>query len=379
MSDKKARVLVADDNRLTRERMSSILRNQGHLVETCEDGQQAVEFVGKGGIDLVLLDIMMPRLSGLDACRIIKGLTTEAFLPVVLVTVKTDSQSRVEGLRFGADDYIAKPFDETELCARVEAMLRIKRLHDQVAEAKKRLEEASEHDELTSVYNYRHLHNRLSIEFKRAERQQDPLACALLDIDGLQAINERQGQPAGDAVIRSVADLIRRCIRETDVVARFGGDEFVILMPSTHFAGSLAVAERLLRENQGRSPSFSLGVSFYPSRDVRTKDALLRAADTALFQAKQDGGNRLCVFQQQGHLYSPTPFAGGATTQVGVKKDSLPCVSLHTLGSAFSPPKIRAKTDTVGKNRRRRNRDRQSKKTQPLRRTCHPNATSWCR
>ncbi len=310
MSDKQARVLVADDNRLTRDRMSSILRGQGHLVETSEDGQQAVEIVAKGGIDLVLLDIMMPRLSGLDACRIIKGLTTEVFLPVVLVTVKTDSQSRVEGLRFGADDYIAKPFDETELCARVEAMLRIKRLHDQVAEAKRRLEEASEHDELTGVYNYRHLHNRLSVEFKRAERQQDTLACALLDIDGLQSVNERQGQTAGDALIRSTADLIRRCIRETDIVARFGGDEFVILMPGTHFAGSLAVAERLLRENQPKkSPpsTFSLGVAFYPSRDVRTKDALLRAADDALFQAKREGGNRVCVFQQQGHIYSPSP------------------------------------------------------------------------
>jgi diguanylate cyclase (GGDEF)-like protein len=309
VSEKKARVLVADDNRLTRERMSAILRGQGHIVETCEDGQQAVELVGKGAVDLVLLDILMPRLSGLDACRIIKGLTTEVFLPVILVTVKTDSQSRVDGLRFGADDYIAKPFDETELCARVEAMLRIKRLHDQVAEAKRRLEEASEYDQLTGVYNYRHLHNRLSVEFKRAERHQDTLACALLDIDNLKSINERQGQSAGDLLIRSTADLIRRCVRETDVVARFGGDEFVILMPTTHFAGSLAVAERLLRENQLQKPfvPFSLGIAFYPSRDVRTKDALLRAADSALFQAKQDGGNRVCVFQQQGHIYAPTP------------------------------------------------------------------------
>jgi DNA-binding response OmpR family regulator len=127
VSDKQARVLVADDNRLTRDRMSAILRGQGHLVETCEDGQQAVELVGKGGIDLVLLDIMMPRLSGLDACRIIKSLTAEAFLPVVLVTVKTDSQSRVEGLRFGADDYIAKPFELREVLARIKAVLRRRR------------------------------------------------------------------------------------------------------------------------------------------------------------------------------------------------------------------------------------------------------------
>jgi len=310
VADNKARILVADDNRLTRDLMASILRGQGYQVEAVEDGQQAVDCVGKGGIDLVLLDIMMPRLSGLDACKLIKGLTGEVFLPVILVTVKTDSQSRVEGLRFGADDYVSKPFDETELCARVEAMLRIKRLHDQVADAKKRLEEASERDELTGVYNYRHLHHRLSVEFKRAERQQDTIACALIDIDGLKAINERSGQGAGDGAIRAVADLVRRCVRETDVVARFGGDEFVVIMPGTHFAGSLTAAERLLREGQtsrrALACTFSLGIAFYPSRDVRTKDALLRAAADALFQAKQDGGNRVCVFQQQGHIYSPT-------------------------------------------------------------------------
>ena len=301
---------MADDNRLTRDLMASILRAQGYVVDTVEDGQQAVDAVGKGGVDLVLLDILMPRLSGLDACRLIKGMTSESFLPVILVTVKTDSQSRIEGLRFGADDYVIKPFDETELCARVEAMLRIKRLHDQVVDAKRRLEEASEHDALTGVYNYRHLHNRLTVEFKRAERQQDTLACALLDIDGLQDINERSGQSAGDAALRDVAELIRQCVRESDVVARFGGDEFVIIMPGTHFAGSLAAAERLLREAQARRPSlpcaFSIGISFYPSRDVRTKDALLRSADAALFQAKQQGGSRVCVFQQQGHIYAPT-------------------------------------------------------------------------
>lgn len=298
MLGKKACILVADDNRLARERMSSTLQGQGHVVENCEDGQQAIEIIGKGGIDLVLLDIMMPRLSGLEACRIIKSLTHDTFLPVILVTVKTDSHSRVEGLRVGADDYIAKPFDETELCARVEDMLRIKRLHDQVAEAKQRLDKASEHDELTGVFSYRNLHRRLSLAFKQAEHQQKSLACMLLDLDGLQGINDRQGHPAGDALLRSTADLIRRCTREADIVARFGGDEFILLLPDTHITGALLVAERLLKEKQGQSSSFSIGIASYPSPDIRTKDALLHAAAAALFRAKQEGGNRFCVFQQ---------------------------------------------------------------------------------
>ena len=180
-------IVVADDDRITRELLSSMLRANGFVVEAVEDGQAAVERVGRGDVDLVLLDILMPRLSGLEACRLLKGMTTETFLPVVLVTVKTDTQSRVEGLRIGADDYVCKPFDERELIARVEAMLRIKKLHDHVVRARAKLEQLSVHDDLTGLYNYRYLHTRLAEEFKRAERYHDPLACIVLDIDRLQA------------------------------------------------------------------------------------------------------------------------------------------------------------------------------------------------
>jgi DNA-binding response OmpR family regulator len=138
-------VVVADDDRITRELVARMLRGRGYDVETVADGQAAVERVARGGVHLVLLDVLMPRLGGLEACRLLKSMTSGSFLPVVLVTVKTDSASRVEGLRIGADDYVCKPFDENELVARVEAMLRIKRLHDHVAEARQRLEQLSIH------------------------------------------------------------------------------------------------------------------------------------------------------------------------------------------------------------------------------------------
>src|SRR5687767_4041040 len=310
-------LVVADDDRITREMLSTMLRAHGFVVETVPDGQAAVERVARGGVDLVLLDILMPRLSGLEACRLLKGMTSDNFLPVVLVTVKTDTASRVEGLRIGADDYVCKPFDERELIARVEAMLRIKKLHDHVAKARAKLEQLSVHDDLTGLYNYRYLHTRLSEEFKRAERYHDPLASIVVDIDRLQTINDSGGRALGDQIIKAVADVVKKSVREVDVVARFGGDEFLVVLPSTHFAGSVTVAERIWRE-VGEKPvaadgsaarparvTLSIGVALYPSRDVRTKDALLRAADTALHQAKRDGGNRICVFQQQGYLYTP--------------------------------------------------------------------------
>ena len=219
-------------------------------------------------------------------------MTNETFLPVVLVTIKTDSASRVEGLKIGADDYVCKPFEEKELVARVEAMLRIKRLHDHVAQARQKLEQMSVHDELTGLYNYRYLHTRLSEEFKRAERYHDPLACAFIDIDQLKAHNDSGTRQLGDHIIRSVAELMRACVRDVDVIARYGGEEFLIVLPSTHFGGAVTVAERIWRDVTERrftidaqkfhNITVSIGVGLYPSRDVRTKDALLRAADGAL-------------------------------------------------------------------------------------------------
>lgn len=308
-------MLVADDDRLMRDQVSETLRRHGYSVESVEDGSAAVESVGRGGVDLVLLDIMMPRLSGLEACRLIKGMSRDSFLPVVLLTVKTDTASRVEGLKIGADDYVCKPFDEEELVARVESMLRIKKLHDHVEAARAKLERLSVHDEQTGLFNYRYLNTRMGEEFKRAERYHDPLACLVVDIDGLALHNQHGGRERGDRVLGHVANSLRRGVRETDVVARFGGDEFLVLLPSTHFAGSVSVAERIWRET-GEQPvlgelpgpvhvALSIGVALYPSRDVHGKESLLRAADTALRNAKREGKNRVCVYQQQGQVYTP--------------------------------------------------------------------------
>ena len=341
-------IIVAEDDRITRELLSGMLREHGFVVEAVADGQLAVERVGRGGVDLVLLDILMPRLSGLEACRLLKGMTSDSFLPVVLVTVKTDSASRVEGLKIGADDYVCKPFDKEELIARVEAMLRIKRLHDHVVEARARLEQLSLHDDLTGLYNYRYLHSRLSEEFKRAERYHDPLACLVVDIDRLQAHNDAGGRDAGDRVVRFVADTIRRSVREVDVVARFGGDEFLVVLPSTHFAGSVTVAERIFHDAHQRiagsePPStlpvaLSLGVALFPSRDVRTKDALLRGADAALHAAKRDGGDRICVYQQQGHMYTPVSGAASPEPEKRSRPGSRPEGSFRRSERPTAPP-----------------------------------------
>ena len=309
-------VLVADDDRATLELIASTLRASGYEVETAPDGQAALERVARGGIDVVLLDAVMPRLSGIDACRTMRGLGGD-FVPVALVFAKTDSKSRIEALSIGADGYVCKPFEQTELLVTVSSALRLKRTHDRTKAMQAKVERLRRYDALTEAYSFVYLHERLEAEFSRAERHSEPLACCILDVDRLKVHNERGGRSLGDAVLRGVADVIKGSVRDSDTVARYGGDEFFVMLPATHFAGSLVVASRICRDVAARAFSAvpgageatvtaSLGVALFPSRDVRTKDALLHALEAALLEAKRRGGNRLCVFQQQGFIYTPS-------------------------------------------------------------------------
>jgi diguanylate cyclase (GGDEF)-like protein len=308
------RVLIADDDRANRERVAQLLRTQGMEVEVIESGKAAIDRVSRGGVDLVMMDVVMPGLSGIDCCRLIKTMTADTFLPVMLVTGKSETESRVEGLRIGADDYVCKPFDDRELLARVNGMLRIKRLHDHVQESRARLEQLSVVDELTGLYNYRYLHSRLAEEYKRAERYHEPLACAMIDVDHFKRVNDTHGHDVGDAVLREVGTRLKTGLREIDVVARYGGEEFMLVLPGTHSPGAIVVADRLWRAvseapiTVGKASlhvTVSIGIACYPSRDVNSKDELLKAADVALYQAKSEGRDRVCVYQYEGHFHRP--------------------------------------------------------------------------
>ncbi len=318
MGAEPARIVVAEDDASTRRQLGSLLSRRGYAVQLVASATAALEHVRRGDVDLCLFDVIMPGLGGLKACRMVKSMTAEeSFVPVILLTAKSDPDSRVEGLRIGADDYVSKPFDERELVARVESMLRIKRMHDSVQEAKNRLAELAITDELTGLFNFRYLHTRLHEEFKRAERYRDPLACAMIDLDDFKSINDTHGHDAGDAVLAEVARRVREVVREIDVVTRYGGDELLLMLPNTHFSGAITVAHRLwdaIRDEPFTLPSsgrlrcsVSIGVALYPSRDIGSKQELLRAADQALYQAKRDGRDRICVFQHQSYIYRPDP------------------------------------------------------------------------
>ncbi len=311
------RVLVADDDAATRDLIATTLRASGYEVDVAQDGQEAIERVARGSIDVILLDAVMPRVSGVDACRIIKGITSDEFVPIALVFAKTDVRSRIEAVKIGADGYVCKPFEETELLVCVSAALRAKRAFGRMRAAERKLLELRTVDELTGACSFLHLHRKLEEEFARAEKHTEPLACCVLDVDRLKVQNERGGRSLGDAVLRGVAEVVKSSVRESDVVARYGGDEFFVMLPATHFAGSLVVASRIWRDVAARkfggegglpeaSVTASLGVALFPSRDVRTRDALVTALEAALLEAKRRGGNRLCVYQQDGFIYTPS-------------------------------------------------------------------------
>lgn len=314
-----ARVLVVEDSPTQAEWLGEVLARDGYEVQIARDGRDAIRRVRGDPPDLVLLDMILPDMDGLEVLRILKARAEDQFIPVILLSVKADLDSRVAGLRIGADDFLAKPFADAEIQARAGAMLRIKNLQDQLRAAKSQLEKLSITDGLTGLYNHRHFEERLHEEFRRSHRYSDPIALIMLDLDHFKSINDRFGHPFGDRVLRGTAELISTSIRDPDVCARYGGEEFAIILPRAHLQGALAVAERIHREmgqktypvdsDPGRTKpadvrvTASLGIAFYPSKDVTSAETLVKFADEALYRAKREGRDAICLHHAQWYRY----------------------------------------------------------------------------
>ena len=311
----RAKILVVDDSRTQLDWLVQVLKREGYAVGTALEGKEAIRKVRGDPPDLVLLDMILPDMDGLEVLRIVKALPDDQFIPVIILSVKSDLDSKVTGLRIGADDFLAKPFAEAEILARCAAMLRIKSLQDQLWRTQKKLAEQAITDELTGLKNRRAFDERLQEEFRRAQRYTDPVSLIMIDLDHFKLVNDRHGHPFGDAVLRGAAEQIRASTRDPDICARYGGEEFAVILPKTHLSGALIVAERIwkqLGEREYRSaadgPSAapvhvtaSLGIAYYPSKDITSPDLLLRFADEALYQAKRAGRNTICLYQAQAY------------------------------------------------------------------------------
>ncbi len=320
MAEVRPKILVVDDSRTQLEWLVAVLQREGFDVRAAATGKEAILKVRTDPPDLVLLDMILPDMDGLEVLRLIKTRPDDQFIPVIILSVKSDLDSKVTGLRIGADDFLAKPFAEQEILARCTAMLRIKNLQDQLRATQHKLEEQSITDGLTGLKNRRLFDERLDEEFRRAQRYSDPVSLIMVDLDHFKQVNDRFGHQMGDLVLREAAACIRASIRDPDICARYGGEEFAVILPKTHLSGALAVAERIWRElgtkvyhqeitEGGRAKpvdvrvTASIGLAFYPSKDLTSAALLVKFADEALYQAKRAGRNTICLYQAQGYRY----------------------------------------------------------------------------
>jgi diguanylate cyclase (GGDEF)-like protein len=301
-------ILIAEDDAHIAELIKIILEAKGYITHWARDGQEALQEVGRIKPDLMLLDVMMPKLNGYEVLRQMKDSEDLRHIPVIFVTVRGETDSKVVGLRLGGHDYITKPFDLDELIARVEAALRIKGEHDNLRAANRRLAELSMTDPLTSLYNRRYLMERFDEEIERARRYAYPIACIMVDIDDFKNINDSYGHLQGDQVLQQLALIMKNSNRVVDILARYGGEEFLMILPQTNLGGAETVGERFRQLIEAAhfvasEPQYkltvSLGASAYATNRIGTKEELLKHADEAMYEAKRLGKNRVVLAQDE--------------------------------------------------------------------------------
>ena len=242
------RIMVVDDNSDNVEIIATRLRYRGYEVDEATHGSDALTKIESTPPDLILLDVMLPDIDGYEISRRIKGNDQLPYIPIILVTARDSTQDKVTGLDAGADDYLTKPINFPELEARVRSMLRIKRLQDELEEKNRALERLSISDGLTGLFNHRHIHGLLHEEFERVKRTGDLLTVAMFDLDRFKAVNDTYGHQAGDKVLQEFADILQESAREMDRLGRYGGEEFMSILPETGIEDGTVFVERVRRE-----------------------------------------------------------------------------------------------------------------------------------
>ncbi|MCJ7498792.1 diguanylate cyclase [bacterium] len=307
-----SQILIVEDNPGLNEILRKIVESEGYNVSSVFTGAAALQILeDEGPFDLVLLDVMLPDpesptgrgMDGLEVCHRIKSNPVQADTMIFLVTVKDQPEDIMKGIDAGADDYITKPFNTTLLLAKIKAMLRIKNLSEELKTKNKLLEEMAITDGLTGIPNYRFFIDKLEDEVKRGRRYSTPFTLLILDLDNFKDVNDTHGHRHGDFVLKEVASRLQNGLRETDILARYGGDEFALLLTQTDSEGGKNVADQVLERlaipiTANGIEHFieaSIGVVASDSMVSATSDELIVAADKALYTAKEKGGDQAYV------------------------------------------------------------------------------------
>jgi two-component system cell cycle response regulator len=309
----RVKLLLAEDERISRERLEVKLIEWGYdVVSVNEGGKALTALLRPDAPRLALLDWEMPGLSGVDVCRVLRGRRDAPYVYIVLCTGREGQRHLIDGLAAGADDYVKKPFDVHELEVRLRAGRRVVLLQDQLLDAQGELERRALQDSLTGVKNRGAIVDVLSRELSRSRRTKRPTSIVLCDVDHFKNVNDTYGHPVGDTVLRELVQRVRLEVRSHDDIGRWGGEEFLVILPECPAEEAVRVAERL-RDAFAREPvrtplarvtaTASFGVAG-TDQGYSEPDAMVAGADAALYVAKANGRNRVVLATSLGQVDS---------------------------------------------------------------------------
>jgi two-component system cell cycle response regulator len=298
----RGRVLIIDDRASSADRIRSMLAAE-HAVDVELNPGEALFHAAEGNYDLLIVSLALENFDGLRLCSQVRSLERTRNVPILAVSEGDDNARMLRGLEIGINDYLARPIDKNEILARARTQIRKKRYTERLRDNVQQSIEMAITDALTGLYNRRYMESHLSALVEQAAARGKPLTALVLDIDYFKSINDTHGHDAGDDVLREFATRVRKSIRGIDLACRYGGEEFVIIMPETDMAVATIVAERLRRRiaseafpiNQGvRSieVTISIGIATLDAADDNA-GKILKRADQALYRAKRDGRNRV--------------------------------------------------------------------------------------
>ena len=297
---RQGRILLVDDRAASYERITGMLASE-HAVEVESNPNQALLRAAEGVYDLLIISLAIENFDGLRLCSQVRSLDRTRNTPILAIADGKDNARMARGLEIGVNDYLTRPIDKNELLARVRTQVRKKRYAERLRENVQQSIEMAITDALTGLYNRYYMESHLSALVEQAAARGKSLTLLMLDIDYFKSINDSFGHDAGDDVLRQLATRVRKSIRGIDLACRYGGEEFVIVMPETDMAVATIVAERLRRRiaaepftiPQGRTieTTISIGIATLDAGDNVPK--LLKRADQALYRAKRDGRNRV--------------------------------------------------------------------------------------
>lgn len=313
-----SRILIVDDVSKNIQMVANILKEEGYQMTFAQNGKAALDKIRAHDFDLVLLDIMMPEINGFEVCRELKKDPATRDIPIVFLTAKVDTESIAKGFEIGGLDYVTKPFNGIELLARVKTRLELKHSREELISANQKLRETNQEllkyqkelelaartDTLTKLSNRRDIIEKIENEKIRFERSGRPFSLVLCDIDDFKLFNDKHGHDCGDFVLVSIAEMLRSRVRKQDGVARWGGEEFLLLLPETPLEGGVILAESLRKnisdynykyKNNNLRITMTFGVSIFDSLSMDIEQCI-KIADKALYRGKDQGKN--CVISE---------------------------------------------------------------------------------